>query len=216
MAIDQDSINRDLQERTSGASKFQAKLLTQMKGYINAAADHMSSYWHVWDEYDKIYRGYRIMDREDKKAASKKESVKIVVPMTYAQAQTGIAFLYTLFNQRERFFELKGTGVEDERAARGMEIDLAYQLRKTKFPLVIYNWIQDAFKYGFGVVKHSWEIDHTKVRSRVPIDPSTLKKLGSFLGIKSQTQFEEKINSIISFEGSQPQNISPYSFFPDP
>ena len=215
--MNQDQINRDLREKVD--SKFQSSLLQEARRYMKVSSDHMSKYWDLWETHDKIYRGYRILDRADKKSLAKGDTNKIIVPITYAQTQTFISFVFSTFSQRQTLFELRGRGPEDTRLSKAVEIDLDYQIEQNQYLLHLYCWLLDSCKYGFGIVKTSWEREYEYMRThntsflRGPLD--TVKKL---FGVDSQgvPTSRETIKQILSYEGNKVTNISPYSFYPDP
>ena len=215
--MNQDQINRDLREKFD--SKFQNALLQEAKRYMKVSSDYMSKYWHTWENHDQIYRGYRILDKSDKKSLAKGDTNKIIVPITYAQTQTFISFVFSTFAQRKTLFELRGRGPEDTRLSKAVEIDLDYQMEQNQYLLHLYCWLLDSCKYGFGVVKTSWGREYEYMRTsstsflRGPLD--TVKKL---FGVETEgvPTSKETIKQHLSYEGNTITNISPYSFYPDP
>ena len=92
--MDQPSINQDLATREPTESKLQQEVLKKTRTYLKSSSEKMSQFYDRWDRNDDIYRGYRVLDRDDKDAASKKEPTKIIVPVTFAQVQTAISFVF--------------------------------------------------------------------------------------------------------------------------
>src|SRR3989304_6078780 len=86
-------------------------------------------------------------DEEDKKAAERGEPIKIIYPVTYAQIQTTLSALMSVYGRRP-FFELEGRGPESYRASKLMELELQYQLDQIGSSLTWYLWFQDMLKYG--------------------------------------------------------------------
>jgi len=97
---------------------FHAKMLEHCKNLITMSRDEMGKNYDRWEEIELIYRGERHKDEEDKKACKQGAPSKIVVPLTYAQIQTFVAFGMGLLLQRKVIFELEGTGEEDHASAR--------------------------------------------------------------------------------------------------
>src|ERR1041384_3495748 len=155
--MNQEAINRNLREQDSTSSQFQQKVVKTVRQYMKASADRMKDLHTNWDNNSYIYRGYRILDKEDKDAMKDGEPPKLIVPITYAQIQTAISFIISTYSQKDNIFELCGTGPEDQKYAFPMGIDLQYQLNDQKFMLKLYLWLLDAFKQGFGVVRVDWE-----------------------------------------------------------
>jgi hypothetical protein len=182
----------------------------------------MCKYHDSWDNYDWIYRGYRISDKNDRDARSVGEPAKILVPVTYAQTQTAISFILSTFMQREHFFELRGMGPEDDKLVFALESDLTYQLNRTGWPIKFYQFLLDAFKLGFGVVKCDWTEDYAKMRTlnRVPVS-NVFTKLAGLLGTKASEEdirytMVESIDEVLQYQGSRIRSVSPYCFYPDP
>ena len=72
----------------------------------------MNRFYDQWDANDRTIRGERLPDDADRKAHQRQEPVKMTLPFTYAQTQTFIAFMMSLFNQRAKFYEIEDAGDE--------------------------------------------------------------------------------------------------------
>lgn len=212
--MDQDTVNRLLRE--SSNSELESKLKTEIKSYIKSSSDTMSQYWSNWEEADQNYRAFRFLDEEDVKDKSRGKPNKIIVPITYAQIQTGLSFIYSTFLQRDTLFELKGRGPEDQTRVLGIERDLQYQIEQSQFMLKLYNWCLSAMKHGFGVVKTSWDTRYETVRTSVPETPGMFQRLNSILGKNTPTKYRETLMDILAYEGTGLETISAYNFYPDP
>lgn len=214
MPYDQEAINRDLANRATNQSEFQGKLLAFLRKKIKAAQDNTDKLHDRWETADYIYRGYRMADRDDQDAASKKEPVKIILPVTYAQTQTAIGFIFSTFLQKERLIELVATGGEDVKGVEALETDIHYQLNKQKFYPTLYCWCLDAFRYGFGVGKVHWREHHQKMR--IAKSRQIHSFIGSILGREPRTVLDESIEDVLTYQGNQVDYVSPYSFSVDP
>lgn len=217
----QEQINRDLKEHDTHASQFQSKLLKYVLPLLKASSDEMCKYHESWESYDWIYRGYRVLDREDKEAAAKDEPTKLIVPLTFAQVQTAISFLVSTFLQKKFFYELRGMGPEDDALVFALETDMGYQLMRQGWTLKLYYMLLDAFKYGFGVVKCDWEEKHCWLRTqrREPvydIFQSFSRMLGRQTNGDTKYKVTEEVAQVLEYQGSRLRVISPFSFYPDP
>lgn len=215
--MNQDKINKNLAEHSSEGSEFQRKVLESCKNWMKASSDKMCKLHDSWDTNSYIYRGYRMMDKEDRDAVKDGEPAKLIVPITYAQVQTAISFILSTYTQRDNILEVRGTGPEDERSCMAMSTDLAYQLNNDKFVLKLYFWLLDALKQGFGVVRVEW--DETRVPMRVANqvpDYSIGSIFGAVFGKKVPTKTEEAVEEVLQYQGNKIRNISPYAFYPDP
>lgn len=195
---------------------FHKKMLEHCKCLIDMSRGDMAEYYEKWDSADLVYRGERYQDEEDKKACKQNAPSKIVVPLTYAQVQTFVAFGMGLLQQREHFFELEGTGEEDHRAAKLGEALLDQNLEFNQFTVVLYQFLLDIGKFSIGVVQHSWvrETEKIWVEEEAPVGFSPMRILGSLFSqappAKQQVQREQ-----VAYMGNKLRSISPYCFYPD-
>lgn len=215
--FNQESINKDLKKESSD---FQKKVISELNAYMSKSSEKMSDYWQQWDLAQANFKGYRTTDKDDLKALSEGKPTKIIVPVTYAQCQTATAFLYSIFTQKDKIFELVGQGPEDAASVTALELDLDYQMRKTQFLHKLYLWLSDINKYGVGILKISWEERYQTMRVKKKTSSySMMDSLSSLMSGKLPSPvegFEEEIKEILQYEGNKIQNISPYCFFPDP
>ena len=184
---------------------------------MKASANKMNQYHAGWDANSYIYRGYRILDKDDADSMKDGEPPKVIVPLTYAQIQTAISFILSTYTQRDNMLELRGNGPEDERNSFAVTTDLSYQLEKQQFILKLYYWLLDSLKHGIGIVRVEWMEDFVKMRvaSQTP-DYNIGSMFGSLFGKKVPMKTEEAVQEVLSYQGSKITNISPYAFYPDP
>lgn len=187
---------------------FHKQILKHCRDLVKLSRDHMVQFYDTWDMHDDVYKGKRTPDEQDRKANKRGEPEKMIVPLTYAQIQTFIAFCFATFFQRERLFELEGMGVEDAKPARVgealLERDLTYNVVEQK----IYQFLLDVAKFGLGVVKSGWVEEKQLVKTEEQVDRSFL---GFNFGTKTKTTEDWKVK----YAGNKLFNISPYRFFPD-
>jgi hypothetical protein len=214
MAYDQEAVNRDLTEKDSQGSQFQSKFLAFLRKKIRYAQDNMDALHTRWESADYIYRGYRISDRDDAEAVVKKEPTKIILPVTYAQTQTALGFIFSTFLQKERMIELVATGGEDVKGVEALETDIHYQLTKQKFYPILYCWALDAFRYGVGVGKVHWKEKYQKMRIGKKRQLHTF--LNKLVGRDPTEIISESTESVMTYQGNEINYVSPYSFAVDP
>lgn len=189
---------------------FHQALLTHVKGLVDMSRQYMVQYYDIWDHNDDVYRGIKRPDKSDTDARNRGEPEKMVVPLTYAQIQTFIAFCESLYTQRERIFELVGTGEEDHKAAKVGEALLDRDLTWNVFPVKLYQFLLDVGRFGIGIFKTGWVAE--KYMKEVTTTTPPLTFMGVSLGSpRSVTELQE----IVRYLGNKIVNISPYSFFPD-
>lgn len=192
--------------------EFHNKLLTKCKDLVRLSRDRMQTYYNKWDKYDMVFRGEKYRDMQDVKAAERKEPEKMVVPMTYAQVMTFVAFMQQLYTQRPTFFELEGTGAESAQAAKVAEAVLEYNLDHNNFKgEKLQQFLLNIARFGVGILKHSWVEETIKVEEEVP---QQLSPEAAQLGIIPPTT-KQLVDKVV-YQGNKIVNVSPYRFFPDP
>lgn len=181
-------------------------LLTKVRSLVDMSRSQMSTHYCDWDKMQEAYDAKKDLTKQDRKSIGQGNPPKISVPLTYAQINTFVAFMFMMYHQRERFFELEvAGGPEDDKLREVTEKILQQDLSFNSFSLILYQFLLDVGKFGVGVFKVAWEVHK-----------DTFLKDGeaeSFDGIDHNTpkRFEE----ITTFEGNKLYNISPYKFYPD-
>lgn len=191
-------------------SAFHKSLLDKCKKLVDFSHNHMSRYYSTWDEHDRIYRGERQPDEDDKKAGNRGEPIKMVVPMTHAQINTFVAFCYQIYTHRPSFFELEGMGGEDQQGTFIGEALLERDLQKSNFRgQKLHQFLLDIARFGLGVLKYQWvhETEEVEGQQEVPIVQPGVEQPG----VEVQTVTETKT----TFMGNRVDNVSPYNFYPD-
>lgn len=223
--MNQEQINKDLAEFDTSSSKFQGAVLEMYRSFICRGADEMSNHWGRWDENHQHFQGYRVSDKEDKENENKGGTKKIIVPLSYAQAQTAAAGILNMYMQKETLFELMSYGPEDQDYVVGMERVLDYQVRQNKIYRKLYLYLIDAFIKGVAGFRIDWEKITKKYRVREKVEMQSaftalLEPLG--LGglvnsiLPPRSEIRESVKELTQYEGNVIDNLNMYSFFPDP
>ena len=200
---------------------FHTKILEHAKGLIDLSRTEMESYYDRWDMADLVYRGERYRDEDDKKACQSGAPDKIVLPLTYAQIQTFIAFAMNLLQQRELFYELEGTGEEDHRAAKLAEALLDENLTFNQWTQILYQFFLDLGRFSIAIVQHGWIHKTETIWKEQPVAPSFVDNARAMLGTVFSTapvapKMEQVKTVQTAYKGNELISISPYKFFPDP
>ena len=191
-------------------TEFHRALLVHVKSLVDSSRKKMSEFYDMWDHADEVYRGIRQSDKQDVHAKERDEPVKMVVPITYSQINTFVAFCISLYTQRERLFELVGRGEEDHRAAKVGEALLARDLTYNVFETILHQFLLDIARFGVGILKTCW-VRHTK-KGMVPMPVPGMKLFGAQITEDTTVGVEQ---DIVTYLGNQILSVSPYRFFPD-
>jgi hypothetical protein len=163
--------------------------------------------WRKAENTHLAYVDYSEKDEENKKLYPFARS--IVVPYTYAILQTRLTYFFLAMFAKNPLVPMSGTGPMDVMPAKVMEVINNYQLGETSGTTVGYNWMQDAERYGVGIIKNVYhEVNENRlVKKKAPI---------VFMGITLKEIEKWVTERVTTYSGNIPINISPYSFFPDP
>jgi hypothetical protein len=203
-----DQINKGLQQKE--LPDWHSDLLNTTRDLVDMSRRTMSKQYGRWDANNDVYRGYRQPDDKDKKAKERGEPEKMIVPVTYSQAQTFAAFVFALFTQRDTMFELTGQNPSSHKAAKIGEALLQRDLVYNIFEAKLYQLLIDVARYGVAVTKTYWCKETQRVREPVTIPGK------SFMGVQlTQDQVEWQEKEVTKFLGNKIMSVSPYRFYPD-
>lgn len=185
-------------------------LLAHVKNLVKMSRSRMARHYSDWDHQDLIYRGERYADMDDREQARKGKPTKMVVPNTYAQVHTFSSFLFLMFHQNDKFFELNPTGDEDFGQKRDdMELILERDLRKSQWKRLLFQHLKDLCVFGPSILECSWVRKTT--RANVAANPIVVNYGGTETTIRPDSQWTE----FVKFEGNEIKAVSPFRWFPD-
>lgn len=202
---DLDSFTKKLQNTSS---KEHGKLLAYAKDKIELSRRAMSSHYSKWDEHDAMFRTWRHWDKEDRAAFDKGEPEKLIMPLTFSQVMTFVAFSVSTLMQNDLFYELTPTGSEANPLISPIQQILKRDLAKNAWSSFLTQFFLDIGRFSLGCA----EVCYTE-QSRFIRLPQTVQQPGAFgVGAEQQTnEFQE----IPVFVGNKVYPLSPYRFFPD-
>lgn len=202
---------KTLEERLAAEEQDEdlQKLKELVRKHVKNSRQQMSKRYAKWDLQSDVYRGVRALDEDDIKAIEMDEPEKLVVPMSFAQVQTFVAFVFLLFNQKTTFYEFIATGAEDEDLSKDGEKLLERDLRRNKWLVSLAQLLLDVSRFGLCITKHWWSVETQKVMVETP--PS----MQVFDGMAIQTGGTTEWVDATKFEGNRIAVVSPYNFFPD-
>lgn len=187
-------------------------LVTKCKDLLKISRNEMVKYYDQWEKNDMIYRGLKVPDEADFAAAKRKAPVKFVMPVTYAQINTFVSFFLAVLNQRDYFYELGGTGQEDERAAKVAQMLLEQNLEYNNFRYQkLKQFGTDIAKYGIGIIKHSWTRETKDVTRLVPVQQPVPQGMEPI-----PPKMEQQTTTATKYLGNKIVSVTPFHWFPDP
>jgi len=181
---------------------------------LNRSRGHMSENYEAWDKALDTYRSLRTADASDHRARRKGEPEKMTVPLSYAQVNTLVTFLFLSYTQKESIFELESTGPEDYGPIReACQAILQREERQTRYHSKLVQALLDMARFKLGVLKTSWRYDSRILKRESPEIEIPFAGLQGISLSLDETPPEE--DEVIVYEGNEVDNISPYNFFYD-
>jgi hypothetical protein len=190
-----------------------AELKQRCEGLVSLSRNVMKTFYAQWDRNDRVYRGERNVDEADVKALKRDEPAKVYVPLTHAQVQTFVSFLVMMLTQRYYFYELSGTGVEDEKPAKLGQAVLQRDLEYNKFQgILLPQFGTDVAVKGLGIFKTDWVRETSPTQTTVP-DPKWQPDpaMPQVTAAPMVTRYVDKTKYL----GNRITCVSPYRWFPD-
>lgn len=188
-------------------------LLLKCKGLVKMSRDTMKDYYGIWDRADRVYRGERYVDEQDKKAIARGEPAKVIVPLSYSQVQTFVSFGMSMFASRDYIFEIEGSGVEDMKPAKLAQACINRDLEYNKFKGVLLpQWLTDIGRFGLGIFKSDWIRIDCPYQEQVP-DPDWRPTPG--MPNQTQPPMITRWTTRPKYVGNRITVVNPYRWFPD-
>lgn len=187
----------------------------QLKDLLQISRSQMAKYYDQWDRYDEVYRGERQADAQDKKADARGEPTKMILPLTFGQVQTFVAFGHQLYNQRDTYAEIIASGQEDEPAAKIATAVIEQNLIYNKYRAVkLIQKLTDIARWGLGITKESWVKETTPVINEV-VDQAKMSTARPDMAAPVAPPMKQEVTYATKYLGNKIVNISPYRWFPD-
>jgi hypothetical protein len=192
-------------------SPLHKALLDHCMDLAKMGRDAVTQNYDKWDNAQEVYRSYQSDDKEDEKAREKKQPGKQQVPLTFAQVQTFVSFLFLLFTQNDKIFQYKPGRNEDYPVRKDLETFIERDVNKNEFLGVLYQILLDIGRFNRGIIKTSWVEDYVRIPQEVMTEP---KKLFGFT-VQPGTMKTEWMK-VLQYQGNKIVPVSPYKWFPDP
>lgn len=190
---------------------FHREMLSLCKNLIKRSRTDMGQFYSDWDARHETYRARKVPDKRDARQAQMKEPSKLVVPMSYAQIDTFIAFCLMMMTQRKYLFEFDATGQEDFKLIECSEMLLDRDMRNAKQNHLLYQFLLDVAKFSLGVIKCTWAEEFTYIPTEVEDEPAVV-----VLGQEVQAATKKVIwKKVPTWKGNKLFNVSPYRVYPD-
>jgi hypothetical protein len=189
------------------------ELLEEVVGAVNNSRTFIASNFTQWDKSLATYKRKKSVDTADARAKQKGEPAKMVVPLTYAQCNTLVTFLFISLTSKDSVFELSATGNEDYELRETAQAVVDREVRQTNYHMRLVEALLDMVRFSLGVLKTSWEYESVFVENKSTEEDVSFIFDPSDLTIPQEEESVEE--EVILKEGCKIENISPYHFFYD-
>ena len=190
------------------------ELCTFLVRNVNRSRGVMATNYETWDRALDIYRSVVHPDASDIRARRKNEPEKMIVPLSYAQVNTLVTFLFLAFTQKESIFELVPTGPEDyNQALTACQAVIDREVRNTNYHSKLVQALLDMARFNLGVMKTSWRYESKEVKGE-PANVELPFDLMSGLMMPME-EAEPQPSEVVVYEGNDVEVVSPYYFFYD-
>lgn len=189
------------------------ELLEEVVGVVNNSRTFIASHFTQWDKSLATYKRKKPADTADARAKQKGEPAKMVVPLTYAQCNTLVTFLFISLTSKDSVFELSATGNEDFELRETAQAIIDREVRQTGYHMRLVEALLDMVRFSLGVLKTSWEYESIFVAPQQGEQDVSFLFDPTDLTIPQDSEPEEE--EVILKEGCKIENISPYHFFYD-
>ena len=206
----------EVEDKLRYGTKLHAEVLARIVARLKLAKDAVQQRYDSWDQVDEQVRLYvntgRGAQRPDGTTMTDTAEFPfergIVVPVSYAVLTVRLSQLMSILLNRSPLWEVDGRGPEDMATARLMETAIEYDMQQCAAQLALYTQIQDAEKYGLGVVYDVWDTEEGWVR-RQPMQSQQL--MSDLFGMSGRTR---EWGTVREFNSWLP--VDPYRFWCDP
>jgi len=189
------------------------ELLDEVVGVVNNSRTFIASNFTAWDKSLATYKRKKATDTADARAKQKGEPAKMVVPLTYAQCNTLVTFLFISLTSKDSVFELSATGNEDFELRETAQAIIDREVRQTNYHMRLVEALLDMVRFSLGVLKTSWEYESIFVENKSTEQDISFLFDPTDLTIPQEEESAEE--EVILKEGCKIENISPYHFFYD-
>jgi hypothetical protein len=209
---------------TTDENSLHQAVITRLKSRLKMAQEAMSNRYPEWDRVDEQVRLF--MNLTDGARAGDKTPIynidgsikaempftrSIVIPVSYVILSVRLSQLLSIVMAQKPMWPLEGTGPEDIEPSRLMEACLDYDMQQCRGLLSLFQFFQDAEKYGMGVVYDTWTDQYGWKMQQAAANPMARQ----FFQAVGMSPSDFKTWDIVK-EYNNWESVDPFNFWPDP
>lgn len=211
-------MNQDVIDYLKPESQTHQRLLDFLLNRLRMSEDKMRGFYDRWTANERRMQAYITMrNYKDLLAQQKNDGgrspvpVDIVVPYSYATANTINTYLLHTFMGREPIFQVQSNNSAMTQNAQSMETKLQYDCYHNRFVKIFWQFGMDQQIYGFGAMFVDWKVRQAMRSQQLSAQP------GMFNQVLQASDVPQRTRQLVTvYEGNEISNIDPFCFFPDP
>lgn len=181
-----------------------------------------------WARVDDHWRLHLDLNNPVRKIDGSQDSTAVwpfeygtVIPATFVGLQVRLTQELGMFTSRDPIWELRGVGPEDMQPGLLMEAALSHDMRQSKVVMILWSLLQDAERYGIGIIRDSWEEEVGQVVERPQMDYAQVvrfvgPKLADLARNAMPHIFEPRLHWGVIREYCRWRTVDPRWFYTDP
>jgi len=203
-------------------------VLNKLTARMQLSHDAMSERYQEWDRVDEQVRLY--VNLTEGARAGDKTTVynidgtiksempfqrSIVIPVSYVILSVRMAQLMNILMGHKPMWPIEGNGPEDVTPSRLMEACLDYDMEQCKALMTLFQFFQDAEKYGMGIIYDTWNEDYGyKMDPRISQITQNPQNRALFQALGKSPQDFKTWDVVREYNNWEP--VDPFNFWPDP
>lgn len=185
------------------------RLRDQINRWLKSSRADMGLNYEHWDRNLMVYKGKMPKNADDWEARQLAEPERFVMPLSYAQIQTFVAFAFLLLNQNPSFFQLDAEANQNYGMTEYIERLLKRDLNYNGFASKLYQILLDIARCGLAFTNTYWNKETQWVQ--LPSQPDSTQ-IGPY---ETSTGPTVQNIELVKYEGNRIDNINPYRILPD-
>lgn len=197
--------------------KLHAQIRDAVSERVKISQNKMRDLHKQWQEAENRALAYlpeREIDakrRREREQGGKPQYTTIQIPYSYAVMMAAHTYWTTVFMSRTPLLQYQGRHGEGEQQTQALEALMNYQVQVGQMVVPWYIWINDAGKYGIGILGHFWEEEMVFTSEIQEVEEKIFGLVGT--GRKRKVK---RTRQIPGYVGNKVYNVRPFDWFPDP
>lgn len=198
-----------------GSSKH-TKVLEALNARKRYSEEKSKEHHNAWNQCDDDFQAYVKTDEADairkgKKAEGDPQYLTLTLPYSYAMLQSAVTYWTSVFLSRDPVLQFMGRHGQSEHNKMAVEALISYQVQVGRHMVPYHIWLQDAGRYGVGILWNYWEEE----MHYVPEIFEEQETLGGIVIVGSMKK-KRRVKEIKGYHGAKVFNVRCFDYLFDP